>query len=77
MRKARRSRTPPGITALAFTIAALVCGMFMFILQDPVRARAFGLLGGKAQLSGAAPTGPAISPCWRRPSRWAAWASSG
>ncbi|MGW4411793.1 ABC transporter permease [Nonomuraea sp. NPDC004702] len=50
--KVRRSRLP-WITALAFTIAALVCGMFMFILADPVRARAFGLLGGKAQLSGA------------------------
>ncbi|MEV3986765.1 ABC transporter permease [Nonomuraea sp. NPDC049758] len=50
--KVRRSRLP-WITALAFTIAALVCGMFMFILADPARARAFGLLGGKAQLSGA------------------------
>ncbi|MEU8151225.1 ABC transporter permease [Nonomuraea sp. NPDC048901] len=27
--------------------------MFMFILADPARARAFGLLGAKAQLSGA------------------------
>ncbi|MGV9385800.1 ABC transporter permease [Nonomuraea sp. NPDC003707] len=50
--KVRRSRLP-WITALAITIAALVCGMFMFILADPARAQAFGLLGGKAQLSGA------------------------
>lgn len=50
--KVRRSRLP-WITALAFAVAALVCGMFMFILADPARARAFGLLGGKAQLSGA------------------------
>ncbi|WP_440087809.1 ABC transporter permease [Streptosporangium sp. LJ11] len=48
--KARRSRLP-WLTALAFTLAALVCGLFMFILADP--ARALGLLGGKAQLSGA------------------------
>lgn len=55
--KVRRSRLP-WITALAFTIAALVCGMFMFILADPARARAFGLLGGKAQLSGASADWP-------------------
>ncbi|MEO3811538.1 ABC transporter permease [Sphaerisporangium sp. B11E5] len=50
--KVRRSRLP-WITVLAFTVAALVCGMFMFILADPARARSFGLLGDKAQLSGA------------------------
>ncbi|GAA1761589.1 ABC transporter permease [Nonomuraea bangladeshensis] len=55
--KARRSRLP-WITALAFTIAALVCGTFMFILADPARARALGLLGGKAQLSGASADWP-------------------
>ncbi|RBQ13915.1 ABC transporter permease [Spongiactinospora rosea] len=55
--KARRSRLP-AITALAFAIAALVCGMFMFILTDPPRARALGLLGGKAQLSGASADWP-------------------
>ncbi|MEU8250966.1 ABC transporter permease [Nonomuraea sp. NPDC048916] len=55
--KVRRSRLP-WITALAFTVAALVCGMFMFILADPARARAFGLLGGKAQLSGASADWP-------------------
>ncbi|MEU4700756.1 ABC transporter permease [Nonomuraea dietziae] len=50
--KLRRSRLP-WISALAFTVATLVCGLFMFILQDPQRARALGLLGGKAQLSDA------------------------
>ncbi|KAB8191909.1 ABC transporter permease [Nonomuraea phyllanthi] len=55
--KVRRSRLP-WITGLAFAIAALVCGMFMFILADPARARAFGLIGGKAQLSGASADWP-------------------
>ncbi|MGW4958242.1 ABC transporter permease [Nonomuraea sp. NPDC004186] len=55
--KVRRSRLP-WITALAFTLAALVCGMFMFILADPARARALGLLGDKAQLSGASADWP-------------------
>lgn len=55
--KVRRSRMP-WITALAFTVAALVCGMFMFILADPDRARTLGLLGGKAQLSGASADWP-------------------
>ncbi|MEU4332563.1 ABC transporter permease [Nonomuraea dietziae] len=50
--KARRSRLP-ALTALAFTLVTLVCGLFMFILADPARARALGLLGDKAQLSGA------------------------
>lgn len=50
--KVRRSRLP-WISALAFTVATLVCGLFMFILQDPQRAQALGLLGAKAQLSGA------------------------
>ncbi|TDD17755.1 ABC transporter permease [Nonomuraea diastatica] len=50
--KLRRSRLP-WLTAAAFAIAAAVCGLFMFILQDTGRARALGLLGDKAQLSGA------------------------
>jgi ABC-2 type transport system permease protein len=50
--KVRRSRLP-WVTALTFTVVAAVCGMFMFILQDPQRARTLGLLGDKAQLSGA------------------------
>jgi len=49
--KARRSRLP-WLTMLAFTAAAGVGALFMFILQDPDRARAMGLLGAKAQLAG-------------------------
>ncbi|MEU4235245.1 ABC transporter permease [Nonomuraea sp. NPDC026600] len=55
--KIRRSRLP-WLTTLAFTIVAVVCGMFMFILADPARARALGLLGDKAQLSGASADWP-------------------
>lgn len=55
--KARRSRLP-WLTAFAFTIVTLVCGLFMFILADPARARAMGLLGDKAQLSGASADWP-------------------
>ncbi|WP_326829999.1 ABC transporter permease [Streptosporangium sp. NBC_01810] len=55
--KARRSRLP-WLTALAFTLVTLVCGLFMFILADPARARALGLLGDKAQLSGASADWP-------------------
>jgi ABC-2 type transport system permease protein len=49
--KLRRSRLP-WITTVAFTVAAAVGGLFMFILQDPDRARTLGLLGAKAQLAG-------------------------
>ncbi|HEV2088756.1 MAG TPA: ABC transporter permease [Cryptosporangiaceae bacterium] len=49
--KARRSRVPL-VTVLAFTVAALVGGLFMFILQDPRRARSMGLLGTKAAVVG-------------------------
>lgn len=49
--KLRRSRLP-WITMLAFAVAAAVGGLFMFILQDPDRARTLGLLGAKAQLAG-------------------------
>ncbi|GIH23575.1 ABC transporter permease [Acrocarpospora phusangensis] len=55
--KIRRSRLP-WLTLLAFTVVAAVCGLFMFILADPARARALGLLGDKAQLSGADPGWP-------------------
>jgi ABC-2 type transport system permease protein len=50
--KLRRSRLP-WLSMLAFTIAAGVGGLFMFILADPERARTLGLLGAKAQLAGA------------------------
>lgn len=56
--KARRSRLP-GITALAFVVAAGVGGLFMFILLDPDRARALGLLGAKAQFAGTTADWPA------------------
>jgi hypothetical protein len=49
--KARRSRLP-WLSAAAFAVATLVGAMFMFILQDPDRARSMGLLGTKAELAG-------------------------
>lgn len=55
--KARRSRVPE-VTALAFTVVALVGGLFMFILQDRERARSIGLLGAKASLAGGAADWP-------------------
>jgi ABC-2 type transport system permease protein len=47
--KLRRSRLPV-VTVLAFTVAAAVAGLFMFILRNPDRARELGLLSAKAQL---------------------------
>src|SRR5262245_34515427 len=49
--KLRRSPLP-ALTAGAFVVAAAVGGVFMFILQDPARARQLGLLGAKAELAG-------------------------
>ena len=49
--KVRRSKTW-WITALAVSLVTLICGLFMFILQDPERARRFGLVGAKAQVFG-------------------------
>jgi ABC-2 type transport system permease protein len=49
--KARRSVVPL-ITVVAFAVAGVVGGFFMFVLQDPQRARSLGLLGAKAQLAG-------------------------
>jgi ABC-2 type transport system permease protein len=49
--KARRS-IAPALTALAFCIAPLAGGLFMYILADPERARRMGLIGQKAQLAG-------------------------
>jgi len=49
--KVRRSLAP-WVTAAAFTVAGLVGGFFMFVLQDPERARSLGLLGAKAQFAG-------------------------
>ena len=49
--KVRRSFAPL-FTALAFSIAPLVGGLFMYILADPERARRMGLIGQKAQFAG-------------------------
>jgi ABC-2 type transport system permease protein len=51
LQKARRSKTL-WITALAFSLATFIGGLFMFILKDPERARRLGLVGAKAQIFG-------------------------
>src|SRR6266542_6113656 len=48
--KARRSKVP-WLTALGFSLAPLVGGLFMIILKDPERARSMGLISTKAQLT--------------------------
>jgi ABC-2 type transport system permease protein len=48
--KAWRSRVP-WLTALAIALAPLAGGLFMFILQDPARARTLGVISAKAQLT--------------------------
>jgi ABC-2 type transport system permease protein len=48
--KARRSRVP-WVTALGFSLAPLMGGLFMFILKDPARARSMGIIRTKAQLA--------------------------
>src|SRR5699024_8493957 len=42
------------ITVLAFTIAPLMAGFFMFLLKDPEIAKSTGFLGVKAQIAGEA-----------------------
>jgi ABC-2 type transport system permease protein len=49
--KVRRS-VLPWVTVAAFTVASVVGWFFMFVLQNPDRARSLGLLGAKAQLAG-------------------------
>ncbi len=56
--KTRRS-VAPALTALAFAIAPLVGGLFMYILADPDRARRMGLIGQKAQFVGGGSDWPA------------------
>ena len=56
--KVRRSRLPL-VSVLAFTVAAGVGGLFMFILADQQRARALGLLGAKAELASGTADWPA------------------
>ena len=48
--KARRSKVPL-LTAIGFSLAPLVGGLFMIILKDPQAARQMGLVSAKAQLT--------------------------
>ncbi|HET9223266.1 MAG TPA: ABC transporter permease [Roseiflexaceae bacterium] len=48
--KARRSKVP-WLTALGFSLAPLMGGLFMVILKNPERARFWGLISAKAQLA--------------------------
>jgi ABC-2 type transport system permease protein len=48
--KVRRSNVP-WLTALVFSLAPLVGGLFMLILKNPQRARAMGLISANAQLT--------------------------
>ena len=48
------------ITALAFSLITIICGLFMFILKDPEQARRLGLLGTKAQIFGGAADWPSF-----------------
>lgn len=48
--KARRSRMP-WLTALGFSLAPLVGGLFMMVLKDPAWARRSGLITPKAQIT--------------------------
>jgi ABC-2 type transport system permease protein len=55
--KARRSKVPL-LTVAAFLLFPIVDGLFMFILQDPARARDLGLIRAKAQLTAGAADWP-------------------
>jgi len=57
--KLRRS-TITWLTWLAFSVAPLVGGLFMWILKEPDRARAIGLLGAKAQFAGGSADWPSF-----------------
>ncbi|MBI5650343.1 MAG: ABC transporter permease [Chloroflexi bacterium] len=48
--KARRSKMPV-LTALGFSLAPIVGGLFMIILRDPEFARRAGLISAKAQIA--------------------------
>ncbi len=47
--KMRRSKVPL-LTAIGYSLAPLMGGLFMIILKDPEQARSMGLLGAKAQV---------------------------
>lgn len=57
--KVRRSKTL-WITALALSLVTFIGGLFMYILQDPERARQLGLVGAKAQLFGGSADWPSF-----------------
>jgi len=59
LRKVLRSKTV-WITALAFSLATFIGGLFMFILKDPEQARHLGLLGAKAQIFGGSADWPSF-----------------
>lgn len=48
--KLRRSKVPL-FTAIGYSIAPLVGGLFMIILKDPAKAQSMGLISAKAQLT--------------------------
>jgi len=48
--KLRRSKVPL-FTAIGYSIAPLIGGLFMIILKDPVKAQSMGLISTKAQLA--------------------------
>jgi ABC-2 type transport system permease protein len=49
--KVRRTKTL-WFTALAFLLATVIGGLFMYIMKDPERARQLGIIGAKAQIFG-------------------------
>lgn len=49
------------LTWLAFSIAPLAGGLFMWILKEPERARSLGLLGAKAQVAGGSADWPSFA----------------
>ena len=48
------------VSVLAFAFITLICGLFMFILKDPERARSLGLLGAKAEIFGGSADWPSF-----------------
>jgi ABC-2 type transport system permease protein len=58
-RKVWRSKTL-WVSALAFALITCISGLFMFILEDPERARSLGLLGAKAQFFGGSADWPSF-----------------
>ncbi len=58
--KLRRSKVT-WLTWLAFSIAPVAGGLFMWILKEPGRAQSLGLLGTKAQFSGGSADWPSLA----------------